>query len=119
MYPLCVVDSCGVIQTGGVCAHKRGQLLGGDVAAVKHVRHAPGFVAHAMQAVATICAADVIVAHIGSPFAVNHARWFNGRFGHAIEGVSFGVKMSTGDASRHGGLLSVVTGYMVGRMHTR
>ena len=119
MYPLCVVDSCGVIQPGGVCAHKRGQLLGWNVTTVEDVRHAPGFVAHAVQAVAAVCAADVVVAHVGSPFAVNHARGLNGRVSHAVDCGALGVDVGAGDSSGHDGLLSMVTGYMVVGMHTR
>ena len=88
------------------------------MAAVEDVRHAPGFVAHAVQAVAPVCAGDVVITHIGSPFAINHARWFSGRFGHAIEGVSFGVKVGAGDSIGHDVVFQLVTGYMVGGMHT-
>lgn len=118
MRPLYVVDPCGVIQPGGVCAHKRGQLTGGNMAAVEDVMHTTTLRDHTVQAVATISAGNVVIAHVGSPFAINRARWFNGRVSHAIEGVGFGVEVGAGYALCHG-LLSMVTGYMVGGMHTR
>ena len=91
MCPLCV-DFGSVMQTCGVCAHKRRQLLGGNVATVEHVRRAAALRDHAVQAVAAISAAYVVVTDIGYCFAVNGAIGFSRCTPHAVDGVGFGFE---------------------------
>jgi len=93
---------CSVIQSSGVSGHKRRQIFSGDVTAIKHVRTAASFIGHTVQAIAAICAAYVIVAHISPILPVNHTGRFKGRISHAVNSGRFCFEMCAIDSISHG-----------------